>query len=213
MARIVAINGSPRTHWNTATLVGEAARGAQEAGAEVERFDLYRLPKFTGCVSCFGCKRDHHRGVCIGQDGLTPVLDAIREADGLILGSPNYLGNITAATRSLYERLIFQHITYDAERYVENDRPIPVLFIMTSNVPVEAYASCGYEAMVEGYRSMLSTAVGPTEVLLSGDTLQVKDYSKYSWTAFDAEEKQRRHKEVFPKEMQRSYELGRALVR
>ncbi len=213
MARIVAINGSPRTQWNTATLVSEAARGAEEAGATVERFDLYRLPKFTGCVSCFGCMRDPHQGTCVCQDGLAPVLDAIRNADGLILGSPNYLGDISAATRALYERLVFQHITYDAARYIENDRPIPVLFIMTSNVPEEAYASSGYSAMLEGYRSMLTAAVGPTEVLIAGDTLQVKDYSKYAWTAFDVEEKQRRHEEVFPKEMQHAYELGRTLVR
>ena len=43
MKKIVAINCSPRTTWNTATLVREAAKGAQEQGAEIEVFDLYRL--------------------------------------------------------------------------------------------------------------------------------------------------------------------------
>ena len=170
-------------------------------------------PSLRAASRASGASATRTGGVCVCKDGLTPVLDAIREADGLILGSPNYLGNVSAATRALYERLVFQHITYDAERYVENDRPIPVLFIMTSDVPVEAYAGCGCESMVEGYRSMLSTAVGPTEVLLSGDTLQVKDYSKYFWTAFDADEKRRRREEVFPEEMRRSYEMGRSLVR
>ena len=51
MKKIVAINCSPRTTWNTATLVREAAKGAVEQGAEVEVFDLYKLETFTGCVS------------------------------------------------------------------------------------------------------------------------------------------------------------------
>ena len=52
MKKIVAVNASPRTAWNTATLVREAAKGAEEQGAEVEIFDLYKLEPFTGCVSC-----------------------------------------------------------------------------------------------------------------------------------------------------------------
>ena len=57
MKKIIAVNASPRKGWNTDTLVSEAARGAQEAGAVVEKFDLYRLEKFTGCISCFGSGR------------------------------------------------------------------------------------------------------------------------------------------------------------
>ena len=40
MKKIVAINCSPRATWNTATLVREAAKGAEEQGAEVEIIDL-----------------------------------------------------------------------------------------------------------------------------------------------------------------------------
>ena len=98
--KIVAVNASPRKGWNTDTLVTEASKGAESAGAEVIRFDLYRLEKYTGCISCFGCKREKNKGRCICRDGLTPVLDAIREADGLIIGSPNYLSELTASFRA-----------------------------------------------------------------------------------------------------------------
>ena len=47
MKKIIAINCSPRTVWNTASLVREAAKGAEEAGAEVKVIDLYKLEKFT----------------------------------------------------------------------------------------------------------------------------------------------------------------------
>ena len=33
----------------------------------------------------------------VRRDGLTPVLDAIRDSDGVIIGSPNYLGELSAA--------------------------------------------------------------------------------------------------------------------
>ena len=71
--KIVAVNASPRKGWNTDTLVSDAARGAEEAGAVVEHFDLYRLEKFTGCISCFGCKKERFKGHCDCRDGLTPV--------------------------------------------------------------------------------------------------------------------------------------------
>ncbi|MBR2717169.1 MAG: flavodoxin family protein, partial [Oscillospiraceae bacterium] len=133
--KIIAVNAGPRKGWNTDTLVTEAAKGAESAGAAVEKYDLYRLERFTDCISCFGCKREKNRGRCICRDGLTPVLDAIREANGLILGSPNYLGELSASFRALYERLIFQNLTYNLERPCCNEHPIPVLLIMTSNAP------------------------------------------------------------------------------
>lgn len=71
-----------------------------------------QLAKFTGCISCFGCKLPEHQGECICKDGLAPVLSEIRNADGVIIGTPNYLGDGSAAFRSLYERLIFQSLTY-----------------------------------------------------------------------------------------------------
>lgn len=182
MKKIVAINASPRTAWNTGSLVREAAKGAEVEGAEVKVFDLYKLEKFTGCISCFGCKLPEHQGVCICKDGLTPVLEEIRNADGLILGTPNYLGDISAALRSLYERLIFQSLTYKLEPRSYNERRIPVLFIMTSNCSEEFYSQIGYDKMLENYQNSLSGMVGPTKVMISGDTLQVNDYSKYDWT-------------------------------
>lgn len=48
----VAVNTGPSTMWNTDTLVTEAAKGAPSAGAAVEKYDLNKLDRFTGCVSC-----------------------------------------------------------------------------------------------------------------------------------------------------------------
>ena len=207
---VVAINASQRKGWNTDTLICEAARGAEEAGATVQKFDLYKLERFTGCISCFGCKRQKTKGLCICRDGLKPVLDAIREADALIIGSPNYLSELSASFRALYERLIFQSLTYNLENPSCNEHPIPVLLIMTSNAPEGMY-----DGLLEGYRRTLSGFVGPTNVLVAGDTLQVKDYGKldWEWTMFNPAAKQQRHDTVFPQQCQAAFEQGAALVR
>ena len=59
--RIIAVNAGPRKGWNTDTLISEAIKGAESVGASTERFDLFRLERYTGCISCFGCKREAHK--------------------------------------------------------------------------------------------------------------------------------------------------------
>lgn len=207
--KIIAVNAGPRKGWNTDTLISEAAKGAESRGATVEKFDLFRLEKYTGCISCFGCKREKNKGHCICRDGLTSVLDAIRASDGLIIGSPNYLGEMTASFRALYERLVFQNLTYSRENPCCNQHPIPILLIMTSNAP-----DTGYMGLMRNYQQTLSGFVGPTEVFVSGDTLQLKDYGKtdWEWSIFDPDAKKLRHETVFPQECKKAYELGAALT-
>lgn len=208
--KIIAVNAGPRKGWNTDTLIAEAAKGAESAGAVVETYDLFRLEKYTGCISCFGCKKEKNKGHCICRDGLAPVLDAIRESDGLIIGSPNYLAEMTASFRALYERLIFQNLTYNTETPCCNERMIPVLLIMTSNAP-DTY----FTDLMRNYQQVMSRFVGPTEIFVSGDTLQLKDYSKtdWPWSLFDPEAKKIRHETVFPEECKKAFDLGVALAK
>jgi len=211
MKKIVAVNGSPRTEWNTSLIVREAARGAEEAGAEVEVIDLYKLDKFTGCVSCFGCKLNGGRCVC--SDGLKPVLDKIREADGVIMGSPNYLTDVSAVFRAFFERLVFQAITYKKEKRSYNERLIPAVFIMTSNTGKETYTPDTLNGqMVARYENFFNTFVGPTKTLICGNTLQVNNYDIYNWTNFDPEAKKASRAKQFPKDLAEAYELGRQLA-
>ena len=212
MKKIVAINCSPRSTWNTATLVREAAKGAEAQGAEVTVIDLYKLEKFTGCISCFGCKLPDNLGKCICKDGLAPVLETIHNADGLIIGSPNYLGDVSAGFRALFERLIFQSLTYKTEFRTYNQKQIPVLMIMTSNASEDFYTQIGYDVMLQRYQGSLSTFVGPTKILISSDTLQVKDYSRYNWTMFNPEHKKERHETVFPEGKKKAFDLGVQMV-
>ncbi len=188
-------------------LIDESIKGAESKGAEVVKFDLYKLDKFTGCISCFGCKRDAHKGECVCKDGLKPVLDAVKDADGIIMGAPNYFGDLCAEFKLFYERLVFPYLTYNAEEPCCNTRMIPVLLIMTSNAPETMYAN-----MLNEYKGVLSKFVGPTEVFVSGETQQVKDYSKFNWTMFDGEQRYERREKVFPQELKAVFKKGASLA-
>jgi multimeric flavodoxin WrbA len=87
--------------------------GAAGSGAETELVHLYDL-EFKGCISCFACKKigGKNYGRCAVNDGLTPILKKISEADALILGTPVYFGAETGEMRSFLERLMFQFLTY-----------------------------------------------------------------------------------------------------
>ena len=203
MKKIVAINASPRKGWNTDMIVMEAAKGAESTRAYIKKTDLYKIEKFTGCISCFGCKREKNLGQCIYKDGLAPVLEEIRKADGLIIGSPNYLGDFSAAFRSLYERLVFQYITYNTEVQSYNDHRIPVLLIMTSNAPDDSYME-----LMNKYKAVFDSFIGPTEILAVGETMQVSDYSQFNWTMFNAEDRKVKRETVFPEQCRKAFEAG-----
>ncbi len=211
MKKVVAINASPRKGWNTDMLIREAARGAESAGAQAEYISLFDLDRYTGCVSCFACKTAASYGKCACKDGLAPVLEKIRNADALIIGSPVYLSNLSASFRALFERLVFQYLTYNAERPNCNERLIPVLLAVTSNCAEEQYDAMGYTALLDSYKSMLGNYVGPTQLLVCGDTLQVDDYSRFDWR-FDAQAKKARREQSFGAYLRKAFEMGRELV-
>jgi multimeric flavodoxin WrbA len=87
--RAIAVNGSPKKNWNTASLLEHALAGAAKDGSETKLVHLYDLD-FKGCISCFACKKIGGKsyGRCAVSDGLTPLLKKALEADVLILGTP-----------------------------------------------------------------------------------------------------------------------------
>lgn len=98
---IVAIISSPRKNGNTATLVRAVAKSAEANGKEVKIFSLNELPRKMGCQACKACKKT---GRCVFKDDVTPVLDAIRECEGVIVSSPVYMNNFCFQYRALADR-------------------------------------------------------------------------------------------------------------
>jgi len=212
MGFVIAINGSPRKTWNTATLLEHALDGAESEGNETELVHLYDLD-FKGCTSCFACKLKGGRsyGRCAVRDDLTPVLDRIEDADALILGSPIYLGTATGEMRSFLERLIYPYLVYDPGRSTLFPRRMPTGFVYTMGADEARAKEMGFWDQYRLTERVLDRIFGPSETLLVSDTLQFDDHSKYEASAFDHEAKARRHREVFPEECRKAFEMGKRL--
>lgn len=101
MKRVVAFMGSPRKNGNTATLVKEVIRGAQDAGAETTVFDLYDM-NIKPCQGCLVCRKTGH---CVMQDDFQSMFKHLVEADAVIFGSPVYICQVTAQMKLLWDRL------------------------------------------------------------------------------------------------------------
>jgi len=211
--KVIAINGSPRKGWNTHLLVQEAAKGAASAGAETEIINLYDL-NYRGCVSCFECKRKagSSLGRCAVKDDLRPVLDKIDASGGLIIGSPIYIHEISSATRAFIERLTFQYTTYKTDNSSFFKRRVKNVLIYTMNVSDAARETWGYHIKFKAYESIFNRLIGPTQNLICGETLQTTDYSKYEMSRFDEAERKKRREEVFPLDLKKAFEMGKALV-
>ncbi len=212
--KVLAFNGSPRKDWNTAMLLEKALEGAASQGAETELIHFYDLD-YKGCISCFACKLKGGKsyGKCAVNDDLKPVFKKIEEADAIILGSPIYFSALSGEMRSFLERLMFQYLVYDKERSTLFPKKIKTGLICTMNVPESFVKEIGYEQSIKGTAMTLARIFGASESLLVTDTYQFDDYSKYVVTAFDAEDKARRRREVFPEDCSKAFELGAGLAR
>jgi multimeric flavodoxin WrbA len=207
--KVLAFNGSPRKNWNTATLLKHALEGAASQGAETELIHLYDL-SYKGCISCFACKLKDGKsyGSCAVKDDLKPIFQKIEEADAIIVGSPIYFGMTTGETRSFLERLMFQYLVYDADYSTLFPRKLYTGFIYTMNVSQDIVEKIGYDQNLKGTEMAMARNFGASESLFVTDTYQFDDYSKYDTSGFDAQEKAKRHKEVFPEDCKKAFEMG-----
>lgn len=212
--KLLAFNGSPRKHWNTATLLEHALEGAKSAGAKTELIHLYDLD-YKGCISCFACKRIGGKsyGHCAPKDDLKTVFKKIEKADAILIGSPIYYGITTGETRCFLERLMFQYSVYDIQRSTLFGRKIRTGFIYTAGATDEMVHEMGFDRNGKGTEMAMERIFGSCETLWVTDTYQFDDYLKYVSTRFNPEEKKRRRDEHFPVDSRKAFELGARLAR
>ena len=217
--KAVLINGSPRKNWNTHQLLNSAMHGAESAGAEAELFHLSDY-NVKGCYSCFACKRKGNstNGVCAVSDELRPVLQQIMDADVLIIGSPIYFGNLTAATMAILERIEYPVLNYKPALNGVRPRTLPkekqTGWILDMNCPEKDMEQRGYTKRISDLEKQLSGIVGNGEYMtvFSCDTYQFSNYEEYDAPVFNEQKKRRHHELQFPTDLKNAYELGRMLV-
>jgi len=100
--KIIGINASPKGEKSqTRRLVAGVLEGARQAGADVTFIDICRLDIHycTGCGTCYA------KGECIHDDDYPALLEKMLDADAIVLGSPNYLNQVTAQLKTMLDRM------------------------------------------------------------------------------------------------------------
>ena len=99
--KTIGIVGSPRKNGNVDRLVQAVLDGAEEAGHEIKKYHLNEMD-YSGCQGCNYCK-SHEK--CKLDDGLSPLLADITEADAVVFGSPIYFYLFSGQFKLMEDRM------------------------------------------------------------------------------------------------------------
>jgi len=136
-----------------------------------------------------------------------PVLEEIAEADGLVLGSPIYFGDVTGQMRTFLERLAFPWLSYN-DYSMTAPKWMPVVLMETMNGTPERNNSQGYGSM----EYCIQTALGEPEHLIAYNTYQVKNYERFELASFSEEAKRQWCDEHWEQDLQKAFDAGKQMA-
>jgi multimeric flavodoxin WrbA len=100
--KVLGINCSPRKK-NTYRLIEMVMEGISEPEIEKEIITISDYKNFNFCLGCCNCMYVSP-GECVQKDDIAFIQKKIIEADGFILGSPVYIGQVSAHLKNLIDR-------------------------------------------------------------------------------------------------------------
>ena len=203
------IDGGPRKNFNTASMLQSFAEGAKSVDTEIEvkTVRLYDID-YKGCMSCMACKiKGKASNVCKFKDALTPILEEIAQADGLVLGSPIYFGQITGQMQAFLERLAFPWLSYN-DYSMTAPKKMPVVLMETMNGLPDNNNSQGYGSL----EYCITAALGQPEHINAYNTYQVKSYDRFELASFSEESKRQYREDNWEKDLQKAREAGRKMA-
>lgn len=104
--KVIAINGSPKKEGNTYHALKMVGDEFIASGIEFEILHIgHKL--IHGCTACGKCAENKDEKCNLGADGLNQWIQTIKEADGIILGSPVYYSGIAGTMKSFLDRLFY----------------------------------------------------------------------------------------------------------
>jgi multimeric flavodoxin WrbA len=100
---ILLINGSPHPKGCTYTALSEIEKVLHRHHIETTHFHIGRKA-IHGCIACEKCRTT---GQCAFNDNANLCADLIRQADGVIVGSPVYYASANGALCALLDRVFY----------------------------------------------------------------------------------------------------------
>ncbi|HXY88936.1 MAG TPA: flavodoxin family protein [Candidatus Acidoferrales bacterium] len=106
MVKVLAIMGSPRSRGNTykfTKLVEERMKTLGDVEFDYLFLTDINLGTCRGCRVCFEIGEDH----CPAQDDRAIIADKIQSADGVIVATPVYVGNVSWLMKNFIDRFAY----------------------------------------------------------------------------------------------------------
>ncbi len=100
MKKVLILSGSPRKNGNSDVLCDEFAKGAAEAGHEVEKIRVAEK-KIGFCHACEACQKT---GVCVQKDDMAEIMQKMLDCDVMVLASPMYFYSMDAQLKAVIDR-------------------------------------------------------------------------------------------------------------
>jgi multimeric flavodoxin WrbA len=101
--KVVALNGSARKGGNTAILLKYVLKELEQEGIETELVELSGA-KIHGCLACRECSKNKDRRCAQKNDVGNALIEKMEQADGILLGSPTYVADISPEIKALMDR-------------------------------------------------------------------------------------------------------------
>jgi len=101
--KVVAFNGSARKNGNTAILLRTVLKELEAEGTETELIQLSGA-KIHGCLACRKCSTKKDRRCSQTGDIGNAYIQKMEEANGILLGSPTYVADISPEIKALMDR-------------------------------------------------------------------------------------------------------------
>ncbi len=101
--KVLMLNGSPHAEGTTWRALKEIENTLNAEGVEVEYLHVGAMT-VTGCTGCYACGKLKK---CVHDDIVNDIAEKLREADGLVLGSPVYYASPNGAFIALLDRLFY----------------------------------------------------------------------------------------------------------
>jgi len=104
--RVVAFNGSARPDGNCTLLIQEVFSGLEQHDIETETVQLSQK-RIKPCTACYQCLENQDQRCVIDDDDLNGCIEKITNAQGTIMASPTYIGDVSSVTKALIDRAGF----------------------------------------------------------------------------------------------------------
>ena len=104
--KVVAINGSPRSKGNTFTALDYL--GCIFKNNDID-FEIIHVGNslIHGCTGCLTCRKTKDETCVFKEDIVNEAIKKMKNADGLILGSPVYFSDIPGTMKSFLDRAFY----------------------------------------------------------------------------------------------------------